>query len=165
VLYFFLFSVVCLLLAAMPDKPWRGAAPVATVVGLYLLCGFFARWSRAEAWQQKVIVGSERVDMGFFGDDGCYFIPTYQGEGTWQWLLGLPVVALLIFRLVRPERNAPVRQTLKWLFFFYGTAVMYGANNQWFPGPVTKPTFGNPELTAPPPPAAPLQRNASYDDL
>lgn len=164
-LYFFFFPVICLLLAAIPDKPWQGLAPLATVAGLYVLCFCFARWSRAEAWQQQVVVGSERVDMGFFGDDGYYFIPTYQGEGTWQWLLGLPAVALLLFRLVRRERNAPLQRTLKQLFFFYGTAVMYGANNQWFPGPVAKPTFGNPELTTPPPPAAPLQRNVSHDDL
>lgn len=164
-LYLLLFSVICLLLAAIPDADWQGIAPTAVGAGLYLLCLLMARWSRLEAWQQKIVTGSERIDMGFFGDDGCYFIPTYQGEGTWQWLLGLPLVALLVFRLVRRERNAPVRRSLKWLFFFYGVAAMYGAHNQWFPGPVAKPTFGNPELTAPPPPAAPLQRNASHDDL
>ena len=104
------------------------------MAGLYLLSLLLARWARVEAWQQKVVMGSERIDMGFFGDDGCYFIPTYQGEGTWQWLLGLPVVALLAFRLVRRERNAPVRRTLKWLFFFYGVAVMYGAIMNGFQG-------------------------------
>ena len=150
--YFLLFSVVCVLLAALPDGAWARTSTVGVVAGLYLLCFLLARWARIEAWQQKVVVGAEQVDMGFFGDDGCYFIPTYQNEGIWQWLLmGLPLVALLVFRLVRRKRNAPVRRSLKWLFFFYGVAVMYGAENSWFPGPVDKPTFSNAELTLPRP--------------
>jgi hypothetical protein len=150
-LYFFLFSVICLLLAAIPDEPWRGRTSLAAVVGLYLLCFFFARWSRIEAWQQKIVVGSEQVDVGFFGDDGHYFVPTYQGEQTWQiLLLGLPCTALAIFSLIRRTHNAPMRHYLKWLFFFYGVAVMAGTSQNWFPGPNHKPAFGNPELTAPP---------------
>jgi hypothetical protein len=163
--YFLVFSAVCLLLAALPASAWARASTVGVVAGLYLLCFLLARWSRVAAWEAKVVVDYEQIDMGFFGDDGHYFIPIYQGEGTWQWLLGLPVVALLAFRLVRRERNAPVRRRLKWLFFFYGVAVMYGGHNQWFPGPIAKPTFGNPELTMPPPPAAPLQHDVSYENL
>lgn len=156
--YFFLFCVICLLLAAIPNEEWQGVAPAAVVAGLYLLCWLMARWSRVEAWQQKVIVGSERIDMGFFGDDGCYFIPTYEGEETWQRLLvGLPFVALLLFRLVRRAHNAPLRRYLKWFFFFYGVAALSGAENDWFPGPVDKPTFRNPELTDPPPFGVPAQ--------
>lgn len=151
-LCFVLFSVACLLLAAIPDEPWQGATPTATVVGLYLVCFCCARWSRTETWQQKVIVDYEKVEVGFFGDDGCYFIPTYQHEQTWQLLLlGLPCAALLIFRLVRREHNRPLRQHLKCFFLLYGMAVMYGTNHNWFPGPVQKPAFSNPELTTPSP--------------
>ena len=80
--YLLLFSVVCLLLAALPASASARASTVGVVAGLYLLCFVLARWSRVAAWQEKVIVDSAQIDMGFFGDDGHYFIPTYQGEGT-----------------------------------------------------------------------------------
>jgi hypothetical protein len=151
-LYFFFFAIICLLLAAIPDKPWQGVAPLATVAGLYVLCFCFARWSRAEAWQQRVVVGAEEVEMGFFGDDGSYFVPTYQGEQTWQLLLlGLPSLGLAIFSFVRRTHNGPIRLYLKWLFLPYGVVVMHGTNQDWFPGPIHKPAFGNPELTTPAP--------------
>ncbi|GAB3584074.1 hypothetical protein [Hymenobacter daeguensis] len=155
-IYLLLFGVICLLLAAVPDTAWRGLAPGVVVAGLYLLSLLMARWSRLAAWQQKIIVGAERIDLGFFGDDGSYYVPTYQDQETWQGLLaGLPLAALLIFRLVRRAHNAPVRRCLKWLFFFYGVAALYGSENGWFPGPVARPAFGNPALTAPPPAGAP----------
>ncbi|MBF9143250.1 hypothetical protein [Hymenobacter properus] len=151
-LYFPVFSLGYLALALLPPGTWTWRSALAVVAVLYGVVLMCARGSRLVAWQQKHIIGTEEIPSGFMRTDPSTFVPTYQGEQTWQWLLfGLPPLAWLCWHYVNRARNAPLRRALAALYLLYGGLVMYGAENDWFtdPGLSDKPQFRDEQLTIP----------------
>lgn len=149
-LYFLILLLGCLLPALVPhdNLPKRFAlVMVGLFYGLVLWC---ARLSRAAAWQQKEVIGTEEIPSGLASTNPSHFVPVYRGEEVWQWLLFfMPILAWLCWYYINRQRNASLREALVVLYLPYAMLALYGTGHDWFPGPVVKPTYRNAAMTIP----------------